>query len=134
MSDIRKVSVEFFRLGNQVRIADRILMEASVNSEVIMTHAIEGLCLGIQTWLLKSPHPAKQVTLYAPADWWEHFKERWFPQWAKDKWPVLYGIPTQYEYGPIYVCPHSTEKWRDNKSAHFLWLDNGPKQGLEVSK
>ncbi len=23
-----------------------------------------------------------------PKDWWEHFKERWFPIWAKHRWPV----------------------------------------------
>jgi len=25
-----------------------------------------------------------------PADWWEAFKERWFPAWAKRRWPVRY--------------------------------------------
>jgi len=23
-----------------------------------------------------------------PADWWQMFKERWFPAWAKARWPV----------------------------------------------
>ena len=23
-----------------------------------------------------------------PLDWWEAFKERWFPLWAKKRWPV----------------------------------------------
>jgi hypothetical protein len=25
-----------------------------------------------------------------PADWWQAVKERWFPAWAKRKWPVKY--------------------------------------------
>lgn len=25
-----------------------------------------------------------------PADWWQAFKERWFPDWAKKRWPVQY--------------------------------------------
>ena len=25
-----------------------------------------------------------------PADWWQHFKERWFPAWALKRWPVRY--------------------------------------------
>ena len=25
-----------------------------------------------------------------PADWWQHFKERWFPGWALKMWPVVY--------------------------------------------
>jgi len=23
-----------------------------------------------------------------PSDWWQAFKERWFPTWAKKRWPV----------------------------------------------
>ena len=25
-----------------------------------------------------------------PADWWQHFKERWFPKWALRRFPVRY--------------------------------------------
>jgi hypothetical protein len=25
-----------------------------------------------------------------PADWWQAFKERWYPEWAKKRWPVRY--------------------------------------------
>lgn len=25
-----------------------------------------------------------------PADWWQAFKERWFPVWAKERWPVRF--------------------------------------------
>lgn len=23
-----------------------------------------------------------------PAGWWQQFKQEWFPQWARDRWPV----------------------------------------------
>lgn len=29
-----------------------------------------------------------------PADWWQAFKERWLPAWAKRRWPVRYHIET----------------------------------------
>ena len=29
-------------------------------------------------------------TVKYPSDWKEAFKERWFPKWAKRKWPVRY--------------------------------------------
>ncbi len=29
-----------------------------------------------------------------PADWKQAFKERWYPEWAKDKWPVRYTTKT----------------------------------------
>ena len=25
-----------------------------------------------------------------PRDWWQAFKERWYPEWAKARWPVQY--------------------------------------------
>ena len=25
-----------------------------------------------------------------PADWWQAVKERWFPAWAKKRWPIKY--------------------------------------------
>ena len=27
--------------------------------------------------------------LEVPANWWQHFKQRWFPRWALKRWPVL---------------------------------------------
>ncbi len=37
----------------------------------------------------------KQETQW-PADWWQHFKQRWFPCWAKARWPVQMEIKTWY--------------------------------------
>lgn len=33
---------------------------------------------------------AEQEEVKYPADWWEAFKGRWFPAWAKERWPVRY--------------------------------------------
>ena len=32
--------------------------------------------------------PVDEHETNVPLDWWEHFKERWFPSWAKSRWPV----------------------------------------------
>jgi hypothetical protein len=29
-----------------------------------------------------------EFTVEYPADWWQAFKDRWFPEWAKKRWPV----------------------------------------------
>lgn len=36
----------------------------------------------------------KKVEISYPQDWWQHFKQRWFPKWAKDKWPVIMKTET----------------------------------------
>jgi len=30
----------------------------------------------------------ERVSAEYPADWWQAFKARWFPAWAKQRWPV----------------------------------------------
>ncbi len=34
-----------------------------------------------------------------PADWWQAFKDRWFPAWAKERWPVRY---VRYDLMALY--------------------------------
>jgi len=36
--------------------------------------------------------PLQKKTIRAPSNWWQHFKERWFPGWAKRRWPVQYRV------------------------------------------
>jgi hypothetical protein len=31
-----------------------------------------------------------RVEVKVPLDWWQAFKERWFPLWALARWPVVY--------------------------------------------
>lgn len=83
---------------------------------------MQAFTIAMKTWILKSPHPARKISLFAPRDWWEHFKQRWFPRWLEERFPVEYGIGTEYEYGPIYVCPHASEKWDKNQMLHFSFL------------
>jgi hypothetical protein len=33
-----------------------------------------------------------KTTVHYPRDWWEAFKDRWFPQWLKRKYPVQYQV------------------------------------------
>jgi hypothetical protein len=36
-----------------------------------------------------------EATIEYPATWWEHFKERWYPEWLKRKFPVKYDLKTE---------------------------------------
>ena len=34
-----------------------------------------------------------------PRDWWQAFKERWFPQWMLDRWPPRYcHVEAEYKF------------------------------------
>lgn len=56
-----------------------------------------------------------------PADWWQAFKDRWFPAWALKLWPV------EYEYfivdEPCYnVCPHMEAPPDYDRAKHVQFL------------
>ena len=50
---------------------------------------------------------AKRQECKWPADWWQAFKERWFPAWAKARWPVEYHteVMTVRELYPALRMP-----------------------------
>lgn len=48
----------------------------------------------------------EQRILRVPANWWEHFKQRWFPAWALKRWPVLTTAYDAIDYLPRVPIPH----------------------------
>lgn len=52
--------------------------------------------------------PTRRFTVYRrwPKDWWQAFKERWFPSWALKRWPVEYEEIDIDEIVAYAVCPH----------------------------
>ena len=63
----------------------------------------------------------QRIKRYAkwPKTWWDAFKDRWFPVWAKKRWPVEWSELRVDE--PVYqaVCPHFDSDPRD---VHIQWL------------
>jgi hypothetical protein len=62
------------------------------------------------------------ITMEVPLDWWEHFKERWFPVWALRRWPVRYHRHTStgwHLYPKIDVGQHKP----------YLYIDSWKSQG-----
>lgn len=54
-----------------------------------------------------------------PADWWQAFKERWFPKWLKDRFPVRYEV-FEIDERRYAICPHLR---LDPSRPHFEWLE-----------
>lgn len=60
---------------------------------------------------------SKEKVIVMAKDWWEHFKLRWFPQWAKNLWPVRYTVIKVRE-----VFPDIPVSVRGN-SQRFFYLE-----------
>ncbi len=56
----------------------------------VVRHVIGGQILGQQK------EEQRKVVLEVPKDWWQHFKEQYFPLWAKRRWPVKHEQYEQY--------------------------------------
>lgn len=54
-----------------------------------------------------------------PKTWWDAFKERWFPGWAKSRWPVEYERIDVDERLYAAVCPHLQD---DPQKVHLEWM------------
>jgi len=76
--------------------------------EVILSERFmfDELCLRIVQEIWGREVDASQEISY-PADWWQAFKERWFPKWALVKWPVRYETKkmTVMEFYPKLSLP-----------------------------
>lgn len=76
----------------------------------------------------------KPLRLDMPDDWWEHFKERWFPAWALARWPVRKKVielpmktiyPTlQTQIPPALVGPVFTIVVQGEPKA-TVWTESG---------
>lgn len=74
--------------------ADRCFVGLEPDITQRIEYATDDLVLQMRSyvWAQEIQHDTSQATVEleveVPADWWQHFKERWFPAWARKRWPV----------------------------------------------
>jgi hypothetical protein len=71
------------------------------NLEVIAKHCPEGMVIELKARIAAE----KLDMLDYPSDWWQAFKERWFPPWAKKRWHVEYRHFDGYALYPKISLP-----------------------------
>lgn len=55
-----------------------------------------------------------------PADWWEAFKDRWFPNFMLKRWPVKMTT-IKVDETRFVMCPHLPSEPKIN---HYRWLQD----------
>jgi hypothetical protein len=66
-------------------ISRRDLINGDLN--VIIPHNMDALVLQLNGMLLGET--IFEETVEYPRDWWQAFKQRWFPRWLRARFPVL---------------------------------------------
>jgi len=63
-------------------------MDVALHSPVLREHQdyiYNRLEYTLKAYVWANP---KSAAIEYPKDWWQSFKDRWFPVWAKKRWPV----------------------------------------------
>lgn len=76
----KSVTLEKMGIGFELKIAREIVSELD---------RYVGYKIRAYVW---SQDAGKKVTFKYPSDWWQAFKERWFPAWLLKRYPIFYTV------------------------------------------
>jgi hypothetical protein len=67
----------------------------------------DSLFYRLRATLLASEHEHKvDERVHYPRDWWQAFKERWFPEWVLQRWLVEMAVVRIQRTFQTRMCPH----------------------------
>src|SRR3990172_2939900 len=96
------------QLATQVNISDKMLRLSLDAAPHLMSHTF--------TMMLKGLTKDYDRVSW-PADWWQAFKQRWFPWWLKRQFPIRIEERVCGRF-----CPHITV---GADLTHLKWLEYG---------
>jgi hypothetical protein len=82
------VELTKLQFGMQQLLSDQFLLEAPV--EFIREHMMSAVMANFHAFVWAESKSAKHIEVKYPCDWKEAFKERWFPKWLLNRYPVKY--------------------------------------------
>ncbi len=86
---VETVTLERMKLA-AFAIVDRELMEHFAIGPQVDISAMDYLCDSLTLRIVQMVYgrTMEKVEVEYPADWWQAFRERWFPAWVLRRWPV----------------------------------------------
>lgn len=123
--EIKQAILEKVKLHQMVRLDSHVWEHLKVKQFVDIM--VDQIILSFQI-ALAGETLLKQEWRY-PASWWQHLKERWFPRWAKRRWPVQYEtirIDAKAVYPKISMPPSEPYQLVVQWSGDGTWKNNGP--------
>ncbi len=108
-SDFQHVTLEKVRVAAQKALTAKGFHGMAQDVQIYETEALERYGRDMATLItdvLAERRDIIEIHEQWPEDWWQAFKDHWFPAWAKQRWPIRYKrVDVSREtYGPL--CPH----------------------------
>lgn len=107
-------------------LSERELLAGKMQIEARIDHVIRGMVIELTSYMIGEHRDTVSIHKRWPRNWWQAFREEWFPSWWLRRWPVQYERidVEQKVYGP--VCPHLNIS---DRSAHRHWTTLANKIG-----
>jgi len=83
---LNKVELEFLDFYVREAIDVEKIALYKTGTRVFYEERFYAMVLEMKACVLHEPQD--EYVISWPENWWEHFKDRWFPKWAKKKWPI----------------------------------------------
>lgn len=77
---MQTITLEKLEIGIEQILSEEIL---EPKAEIVRDHLSQNLRLRVRGYIFAEDVGTAKVKY--PRDWWQHFKERWFPKWALEK-------------------------------------------------
>jgi hypothetical protein len=110
-------------VGQDFPLENLLFARNHATVETMIDAVARRLTVQLRTYLLAGKEHAEDgATVRWPADWWQAFRERWFPKWWLRRWPVRYQSVVTRKY-IRRVCPHVNLVTPGEHQVHFQWLE-----------
>lgn len=141
--DIEEIILQRIKFG-VVEVMDASLLEEIKISDPLFDFVSNSIAIKLKGFVYGIDIGKKESTYYGeevkyPSNWWEAFRERFFPNFWKRKFPIIYNeIPTEVTVYQDFknICPH-IPKSPLNEHIYFLknekdWIDKIDKKGNKI--
>lgn len=98
------VTLKFDQLISNQRIPKYLLQDARVDTHLDLM--AENLIVALTRHI--AYFEDEEGTLKVPATWWDHLKLRFFPDWARKRWPIRWTVYQARLYLPEVPRPRGT--------------------------
>lgn len=90
------------RLTRRKMVVQKLLDDKEIDATVDIERDCRGYIETIVARFLSDNQDYNKVIEY-PSDWWQAFKDRWFPDWLKRRYPVTMTV---HEISAHTIYPH----------------------------
>ena len=118
--EIKRYAAETIRRCVTYKISEQELLHLRPeNVTAIVERRMGDMLIMLEHDIVGLPKEKISIHKHWPRDWWQAFKEKWFPGWAVNRWPVICDSVNVEQTIYCAVCPHLDNP---DRATHLSWM------------